>query len=336
MIVAAGQPLPAPRVTPARPLRVAALGGGTGLPRVLAGMGAAGRAPGARAMDVTAIVPPCDDGGSSGELRRRYGIPSPGDVRNCLVALSAGPGPLASLFQHRFSGGGPLSGHTVGNVVLTALTQQLGGFTAAVRTASDLLGVHGRVLPATERSVELVATLQDGRRIRGESAIAAARGRVGQLSLDGPAPAPAEALDALATADLVVLGPGSLYSSVIASCLVDGVAEALARSRGIRVLVGNLFTQLGETDGYDAAEHVRAVERHAGRVVDVLLVHGPPLPQRLLESYAAQGSHPVMLDRVALAGMGVAVAEADLLGSGGETARHDPDRMASALLQLVP
>jgi uncharacterized cofD-like protein len=320
----------------ARPLRLVALGGGTGLPRVLSGLADAGREPGRRRpLDVTAIVTTCDDGGSSGELRRLYQLPSPGDIRNCLVALSAGPGPLASLFQHRFGGEGALAGHTVGNVVLTALAQQLGDFGAAVRAAGELLGVRGRVLPATERCVELVANLDDGRVIRGESAIAAARGRVGRLSIEGPAPAPPAALSAVAGPDTVVPGPGSLYSSVIASLLADGLAEALAGCPGLRVLVMNLFTQPGETDGYGAADHVRALERHAGRVVDAVLVHGRPLPGRLVESYAAQGSHPVRVDREALESMGVAVVEADLLAPDGELARHDPARMARALLDLL-
>lgn len=319
----------------ARPLRIVALGGGTGLPRVLAGLADAGREPRRRPLDVTAIVTTCDDGGSSGQLRRLYQVPSPGDIRNCLVALSAAPGPLASLFQHRFGGEGALAGHTVGNVVLTALAQQLGDFGAAVRAAAELLGVRGRVLPATDRCVELVASLDDGRVIRGESAIAAARGRVGRLSIEGPAPAPPAALEALHRADAVVMGPGSLYSSVIASLLVDGLADALAGCHASRVLVMNLFTQPGETDGYDAVDHVRAVERHLGHVVDIVLVHGRPLPARLVECYAAQDSHPVRVDRRALGSMGVAVVEADLLAPAGEVARHDAARLAGALLELL-
>jgi uncharacterized cofD-like protein len=320
----------------ARALRVVAIGGGTGLPPILAGF--AGVRPDAsdrRALDVTAIVTTCDDGGSSGELRRRYGIPSPGDVRNCLVALAADRDKLASLFQHRFAGDGGLAGHTVGNLVLTALTQQLGGFDAAVRAAGELLGVRGRVLPATERSVELVAALDDGRLIRGESAIAAARGRVGRLSLDGPAPAAPGTLEAVAGADLVVLGPGSLYSSIIASLLVDGMADALASCQGMRVLMVNLFTQPGETDGYDAVEHVQALERHAGAVVDLALVNAAPLVPEIVDRYAAQGSRPVPVDSAALERMGVAVLEADLLGVAGERARHDPARTAAALLRVV-
>ncbi len=323
-------------VAQARPLRIVAVGGGTGLPAVLAGL-AGGFAPGeerSSPLEVTAIVTTCDDGGSSGELKRLYGIPSPGDIRNCLVALATGLNPLAAVFQHRFQGKGGLSGHTVGNVVLTALAQRLGDFTAAVETAAALLGVRGRVLPATDRCVELVATLDDGRVIRGESAIASARGQVGRLTLEHPVPALPEALEAVACADLVVLGPGSLYSSVIASLLVGGMAQALEACCGARVLVVNFFTQPGETDGYDAADHVRAVERHAGRVVDAALIHGLALPKRLTEAYAERGARPVAVDRRALAALGVVPVRADLLAPGG-VARHDPAKLARVLLDLA-
>jgi uncharacterized cofD-like protein len=314
------------------PLRIAAIGGGTGLPRVLGGL-CAGRSD-VVPVEVSAIVTTCDDGGSSGELRRRYGVPAPGDVRNCLVALAPPGNPLAALFQHRFTGDGGLAGHTVGNVVLTALAQQLGDFGAAVRAAGELLRVKGRVIPAIEGSVELVAALDDGRVVTGESAIAAARGRVGRLELDGPAVAPRAALEAVDAADLVVLGPGSLYSSVIAALLAEGVGPALLATRAYRVLVVNLFTQPGETDGYGAADHVRAIEHHVGRVVDAVLVDTRSPPPDLVASYAAQGSHPVALDREALAGLGVDVIDAALLDPG-EYARHDPSLLADALLDLA-
>jgi uncharacterized cofD-like protein len=314
------------------PLRIAAVGGGTGLPRVLGGLCAA------RAdvvpIEVSAIVTTCDDGGSSGELRRRYGVPAPGDVRNCLVALAPPGSPLAALFQHRFTGDGGLAGHTVGNVVLTALAQQLGDFGAAVEAAGELLHVKGRVIPAIEQSAELVAALDDGRVVRGESAIAAARGRVGKLELDGAATASPTALEAIEAADLVVLGPGSLYSSVIAALLAEGVGPALAATRAYRVLVMNLFTQPGETDGYGAVDHVLAIEHHVGRVVDAVLVNRRPMPPDLVESYAAQGSHLVGVERAALAELGVEVIDAALLGPG-ESARHDPSLLAGALLDLA-
>ncbi|HET7755063.1 MAG TPA: gluconeogenesis factor YvcK family protein [Anaeromyxobacteraceae bacterium] len=314
------------------PLRIAAVGGGTGLPQVLAGL--CGIRTGAVPLEVSAIVTTCDDGGSSGELRRRYGVPAPGDIRNCLVALAPPGSPLATLFQHRFAGDGGLAGHTVGNVVLTALAQQCGDFGAAVRAAGELLHVKGRVIPAIDGTAELVAALDDGRVVRGESAIAAARGRVGRLELDGAAAATRAAVEAIEAADLVVLGPGSLYSSVIAALLAEGVGAALAATRAYRVLVVNLFSQPGETDGYDAADHVQAIEHHVGRIVDAVLVHEHPLAPALVASYAAQGSHPVTIDRDALAQLGVEVIEGALMGSG-EIARHDPSSLASALVDLV-
>jgi uncharacterized cofD-like protein len=313
------------------PLRITAVGGGTGLPRVLRGLSAARRD--AVTVEVSAIVTTCDDGGSSGELRRRYGVPAPGDVRNCLVSLAPAGSPLASLFQYRFDGDGGLAGHTVGNVVLTALARQLNSFGAAVYAAGELLRVKGRVIPAIEGSAELVAALDDGRVVRGESAIAAARGRVGRLELCGAVAASHAAVAAIDAADVVVLGPGSLYSSVIAALLADGVGAALARTHAYRVLVMNLFTQPGETDGYGAADHVRAIEHHAGRIVDAVLADPRPMPPELVATYAARGSHPVALDRDALADLGVEVIEQPLLGSG-EIARHEPSLLAGALLGL--
>ncbi len=325
----------APRPVPperAAPMRVVAVGGGTGLPAVLGGLArCAGRS---APVQVSALVTTCDDGGSSGELRRRYGLPSPGDVRNCLVALAPGDHPLADLFQHRFPGNGGLGGHAVGNLVLAALAQRLGDFGAAVEAAGRMLGARGRVLPSTVQRVELVARLADGRLVRGETAIAGARGRVARLELERPIAASSEALQAVAEADLVVLGPGSLYSSIIAGLLPVGTAQALAACRGRRVLVVNLFTQPGETDGYDAADHVRAIRQHVGPVVDAALVHGRPLPERLVSAYAAEGARPVRCDPEALAGLGVATLRADLIAPG-EKARHDPRMLAEALLGIL-
>ncbi len=314
-------------------VRLAALGGGSGLPVVLAGL-AATRAPGGRPVQVSAVVTTADDGGSSGELRRSYGVPSPGDVRNCLVALAPGAQPLAEVFQHRFQGNGGLTGHTVGNLVLTALAQQLGDFSAAVAAAAQMLRARGRVAPAQDGPAELEAELEDGRVVRGESAIAAARGHVTKVYLARPVPASRAALEAVAAADLVVLGPGSLYSSVIASLLGDGMAEALRQSRALRVMVVNLFTQPGETDGYDAADHVRAVLRHAGPVVDVALGHDGPLRPATVERYAAEGARPVAVDRDALNDLGVGVLTADLLAPG-DLARHDSAKLAAVLLDLA-
>jgi uncharacterized cofD-like protein len=288
------------------------------------------RSPGAsdaERLEVTAVVATSDDGGSSGELRRWCGIPAPGDVRNCLVALSDAAGPIPGLLQHRFHGTGGLAGHTVGNVVLAALAERLGSFRAAVAAAADLLGTRGRVLPATDGVVDLVATLEDGRVVRGECAMVAARGRVREVSLDHPAPAVPAALEAIAAADLVVLGPGSLFSSVIAPLLAEGMADALRRCAGTRVLVVNLSTEAGETDGYAASDHVRAVQRHVGRVVDVALVHdGTAGPAR---RHGAE--HPVALDTAAIAALGAVPFAVDLAEPGGPP-RHDPRKLARVLL----
>jgi uncharacterized cofD-like protein len=314
------------------PIRVAALGGGTGLPAVLGGLALLDR--GSAPVEVSAVVTTCDDGGSSGKLRRRYRLPSPGDIRNCLVALTPGDNPLAEVFQHRFPGNGGVGGHTVGNLVLAALAQRLGDFCAAVEVASRLLGARGRVLPSTAKRVELVADLVDGRVVRGETAIAGAGGRIARIRLERPVRASQQALDAVANADLVVLGPGSLYTSTIASLLAGGLGGALAACRGQRVLVVNLFTQPGETDGYDAADHVRAVQQHFGPVVDVALVHARPPPEWLAAAYEADGARFVTCDRQALARLGVAVCEAALLAPG-KKARHDPRKLGKALLDLV-
>ncbi|WP_242394585.1 gluconeogenesis factor YvcK family protein [Anaeromyxobacter oryzisoli] len=324
----------APAAEPA-PLRVVAAGGGTGLPRVLAGLAPGVEPEEGRPVAVTALVTTADDGGSSGALRLRYGVPAVGDARNCLVALTSAPNPLAALFQHRFGrGDGDLAGHTVGNLVLAALAERLGDLSRAVSVAGKLLGARGRVLPAAEGPVELLAELADGRLVRGERAIAAARGEIAALRLAGPAPAPAEALEAIRAADLVVLGPGSLWSSVIASLLGGGVAEALRATRATRVLVVNLFTEPGETDGCTAAEHVAAVQEQLGDVVDVALVHRPPLPASVVAAAAARGGKPVAVDRAEIEGLGVVPVVTDLLEPRG-SGRHDPQKLARALLAIA-
>ncbi|MGC3996084.1 MAG: uridine diphosphate-N-acetylglucosamine-binding protein YvcK [Anaeromyxobacter sp.] len=318
--------LPAwPGPTAARPLRVAAVGGGTGLPRVLSGLAPGLEPEQGRAVQVTALVSTADDGGSSGALRRAYGVPAPGDARRCLEALAAGASPLASLFEHRFEGEGALAGHTVGNVILTALAQRLGDFDAALDAAARLLGARGRVVPAVEGLAQLVAVLEDGREVRGESAIAAARGRVARLGLARPAPAPRRALAAVLEADLVVMGPGSLFSSVLAGLLGTGMAAALRTTRALRVLVVNLRTEPGETEGCDAAAHVAALQRQLGDVVDAAVIQHPAAPAQVggvaavAAAVEAMGVVPVLLD----------------LEAPGRPGRHDPQRLARVLLDLA-
>ena len=317
-----------------RPIRVVAAGGGTGLPRVLAGLAAGVEPEEDRQVEVTAIVTTADDGGSSGALRRAYGVPAAGDVRNCLVALAEGANPLAAVFQHRFDGQDGLAGHTVGNLVLTALAQRLGDFSAAVAAAAALLGVRGRVLPASDGPVDLVARMADGRVVRGETRIARAGGRVAELRLARPAAAPSAAVEAVLGADVVVLGPGSLYSSVLASLVARGMPEALRATSATRVLVVNLLTQRGETDGYRASDHLRAVRDHLGNVVDVALIHRGPLPGAVAAAHAGEGAHPVAADCAELEALGAVPVVLDLLAPG-PIARHDPGKLARALLAIA-
>ena len=302
---------------------------------MLAGLAAGVEPEEDRPVDLTAIVTTADDGGSSGALRRAYGVPATGDVRNCLVALAAGANPLAAVFQHRFGGEGGLAGHTVGNLVLTALAQRLGDFGEAVEAAAALLGVRGRVLPASEGPVDLVARLEDGRVVRGEARIARAGGRVAELRLARPAAAPRAAVEAVLAADVVVLGPGSLYSSVLASLVARGMPEALRATAATRVLVVNLLTQPRR----DARLHgrrprPRRPQRHLGDVVDVALVHRGPLPPHVAAAHAAEGASPVEVDRAELEALGAVPVVLDLLAAG-DVARHDPHKLARALLGIA-
>jgi uncharacterized cofD-like protein len=320
-------------------LRVVCLGGGTGLPAVLGGLARLGRRGGALPrLDITAGVGVRDVGGSSGRLRREQGMLPPGDLRNCLVALAdRRHRGLARLFQYRFGAGRGLKGHALGNLLISALTSLEGDFLAAIRRAEALLQCDGHVLPATLEPVQLLGLLADGSQIRGERKFDQPRSTtITRVELVPRAPRAAPGvIEAIRTADVVVLGPGSLYSSVIPNLLVDGVAEALRESTALRVLVQNLMTQTGETDGLDAAGHVRAVQAHAGDVVDVLLVDpleelGPS--QRA--GYAQLGQRPVHFDRRAVAALGVLPLEADLLARGRRI-RHDPEKAAAAILGLA-
>jgi uncharacterized cofD-like protein len=283
-----------------------------------------------------AVVTVTDDGGSSGRLRREFGVLPPGDVRNCLVALADDEDLLARLFQYRFANGGGLSGHSFGNLFLTALTGITGDFYQAILTAESVLSVRGRILPATLQDVRLHARGHSGRRYDGETAIGGAGEALATLELDPPSPPPFPgALEALRRADLIVLGPGSLYTSILPNLLIPGIRRAIEASRARVVVVLNLMTQPGETDGMDGLAHLAAVERHAGEgLVDVVLASSTPLPDECLDAYATTGAEPVKVDREALGARDVEVVEADLLAPG-ELLRHDPVKLAGAILRLV-
>ncbi len=308
-----------------------AVGGGTGLAVLLRGL--KGRLPAER---LRAVVTVTDDGGSSGRLRRDFGVLPPGDIRNCIAALADDEDLLTRLFQYRFANGGGLSGHSFGNLFLTALAGITGDFYQAILTAESVLSVRGKILPATLTDVRLGARGASGRHYAGESAIGAAGERLVALELEPAAP-PAfpAAVEALANADLVVLGPGSLYTSILPNLLIPGIREALAASRAPVVLVLNLMTQPGETDGMSGLDHLAAIEEHAGAgLVDVVLASSAPLPEDRLELYAASGARPVAVDAQAIGARGMKVVAADLLAAG-DLIRHDPAKLAAAVLGLA-
>ena len=316
------------------PLRIVSMGGGTGLSALLQELKKYAQ-PAARAVDITAIVTVSDDGGSSGRLRHQYGMLAPGDVRNCLLALSEGADTLASLFGFRFNHQGEMSGHSLGNLILTALSQMETGFERAVERAGEILAIQGRVLPATREPIRLEAEFEDGTRIEGESRVAGVRRRIRRVRLRPAAAALPQALEAIRRADCIVIGPGSLYTSLIPVLLTRGLVEAIVDS-GVRVvLVMNLMTEPGETDGYSAADHLMALRVHAPGlpVHDVILNAAPPAdPER--RRYADQGAQPLPIEPEALAALGCRVCVADLLAPGAEV-RHDAQKLARAILELA-
>jgi uncharacterized cofD-like protein len=306
--------------------RITALGGGTGLASLLRGLK---RAP----VHLTAIVTVADDGGSSGRLRRELGVLPPGDIRNCLVALADDESLMGRLFQHRFADG-DLSGHPFGNLFLAALAEVTGNFDLAIQECSRVLKIHGSVLPSTLRHVHLWAERANGETVRGETNIAAGVGPCRRVWLDPAPEAHGPALEAIARADLVVLGPGSLFTSVLPHLAVPEIAEALAASGAPRAYVCNVMTQPGETDGFDAADHVARVLDAAPGAVDVAVLHEGPIDPLAVEAYAAQGQHLVGAARERIEGMGVRPVTADL-AQAGSAVRHDPDALAAVLLDLT-
>jgi uncharacterized cofD-like protein len=307
--------------------RAVALGGGTGLPRVLSCLLDEG-------YDTTAIVTMADDGGSSGLLRREFGILPPGDARNCLVGLSDPDSLLSRLFQYRFPSGEGLAGHALGNLVIAALADICGDFPRALDAAGELLGAHGRVLPSTLQDVVLIAEVSEGRRIEGQAAAAASLVPLSRVLLQPAAPAAYEpALEALREADLVVVGPGSLYTSLLPNFLVAGITETMRDSHARRVYVCNVANQRGETGGMDAAAHVRALVDHGlSGVFDVAVVQDTdihPAPPGTVE--------PVLCDRACRAAIeshGLAVVGADLIDPA-DPRHHDPGKLGAALREAV-
>ena len=290
-----------------------------------------------RLRQLTGVVTVTDDGGSSGRLRREFGVLPPGDIRNCLVALADDEDLLARLFQYRFPNGDGLLGHSFGNLFLTALTGITGDFHQAILTAESILSVRGKICPATTHDVRLRGRGASGQVYEGESAIGTSGEAIERLDLDPPAP-PAfpPAVTALEKADLILLGPGSLYTSILPNLLIPGIRQAVAKSPARTVLLLNLMTQPGETDGMTGLDHLKAIERFAGRgLVDAVLVSSSEIPGHLLKHYAETGSEPVLIDRAEVETLGIRVFEADLLAPGDEFIRHDPPKLARAVMELL-
>lgn len=313
--------------------RLVAVGGGSGLAVLLRGLK---HFVGSDLGDLKAVVTMADDGGSSGRLRRELGALPPGDVRNCIVALADDEAVLARLFQYRFASGDGLSGHSFGNLFLTALSGITGDFYQAILTAESILSVRGKILPATLHDVRLRGHGVSGAVYAGESAVGGSGEPLESIHLEPATVAPfPPAVEAIRQADLILLGPGSLYTSILPNLLIPGIHRAVVESSAPVVLVMNLMTQPGETDGMNAVAHLEAIQRHAGaELVDQVLVNTAPLPEAALGYYRDTGSAPVQVSRAELERRGVELLGADLLAPG-ELIRHDPTRLAAALVSLT-
>ncbi|MCZ8248341.1 MULTISPECIES: uridine diphosphate-N-acetylglucosamine-binding protein YvcK [unclassified Microcystis] len=308
--------------------KIVAIGGGTGLSTLLRGLKQ-------YSSNITAIVTVADDGGSSGRLRREMGILPPGDIRNCIAALADEEKLLTELFQYRFHAGDGLSGHSFGNLFISAMTEITGDLEQAIDASAKVLAIRGKVLPATLTDVSLWAKLADGRIIEGESKITEAMGQIRQIGCHpaDPVALPA-ALAAIKEADYIIIGPGSLYTSIIPNLLVPAIRQALAQVTVPRVYVCNIMTQPGETDNYSVADHIRAIEKVCEeRVFDAVLAQRTAPSPQSLQLYAQEHSHPVFLDREEVGKMGYRIVLANVMAEDEVTAKvsHDPQRLARVL-----
>jgi uncharacterized cofD-like protein len=327
-------------------LRVVALGGGTGLSTLLRGLKEhvvrrSDQLPSVErpVTDLAAIVTVTDDGGSSGRLRRENRILPPGDIRNCMVALAKDETLLTRLFQYRFHAGRGLTGHNFGNLFLAALTHVTGDFAEAVRVSAKVLAVRGRIFPSTISNVHLVATLATGKKVHGETRISRSKVPIRKLELNPRRVRPLPGVvDAIEKANLILMGPGSLYTSVIPNLLIPEIARAIVRSKAPRVYIANLMTQPGETTHYTLSEHLRAIKQHVqGKVIDVVIANSKPVSPEVARRYRAENAEQVRLDRDKLLQLGLRVISDDLLDEHG-VIRHNSVRLARLLLDefLLP
>jgi uncharacterized cofD-like protein len=328
------------------PLRIVSIGGGTGLSTLLGGLKKHARgvqsAPqaGSPEVDITAVVTVTDDGGSSGRLRKDFDILPPGDIRNCMTALSEDEHLLSHLFNYRFQTGRGLKGHSFGNLFLTAMHQITGDFAQAVKLSSEILAIRGRIFPATSSNVTLEAVLHGGEVVRGETNISKSKLEILKVMLSPvdcePLP---ETLDAINRADLITLGPGSLYTSVVPNLLVHGIPEAIESSSAMKVYFVNLMWQPGETINFTASAHLRAIQEHAQRkLVDCVVLNSAAISPSLKRAYAREKVKPVENDLAALNKLGVKVVTADLVSNSWmeqNRVRHDSTALAAVVIDLA-
>src|SRR5262249_33887266 len=327
-----------------RLLKVVAIGGGTGLSTLLKGLKSYVIPPGNTEPirgqhligELSAVVTVSDDGGSSGRLRKELNMLPPGDIRNCIVALSEDEALLSRLFQHRFRQGSGLEGHSFGNLFLAALTSITSDFAEAVRLSAEILLTRGHIFPATTSNVELEALMEDGTRVRGETRITASKGSIKELVLVPPDVQPMpQTLEAIASADLITIGPGSLFTSLIPNLLVQGISQAVVESPAIKVYICNLMTQANESLGLTAADHIRALDQHAGRTIfDYAIVNRTPASQNLKAKYALEGASQIAAGLDAIETMGGCPVLGEYLEEAG-VARHNHALFACDLLELA-
>ena len=308
---------------------ITVVGGGTGLSTLLRGMKQISN-------NCTAVVTTADDGGSSGRLRKELGIIPPGDLRNCLTALADREPLMERLMQYRFKGDSPLAGHCFGNLFIAAMAEAEGGMEEGLAATSQILKVRGRVLPSTLENIQLQAEMFDGTVVTGESVIPEARKRISRLKmLPEDAAASTAAVEAIKAADILIFGPGSLYTSVIPNLLVKGIRDAIIESKAVKIYICNVMTQPGETDGYGAFEHVMALLDHVGvQFLDYVIVNDQPITMEQLDMYNAEGSVPVTSDVEEISKLGIRVVPARLISKENQV-RHDPDKLCQVLISLI-
>lgn len=310
--------------------KIVTIGGGTGLSVLLTGLKE-------YTSNISAIVTVADDGGSSGRLRQQFDILPPGDIRNCLVALADAPSLMRDLFQFRFNTNSELSGHSFGNLFITVMTRLTGDFEKAIKETSKVLALRGQVIPSTLSNVVLVAQHRDGTTTVGEDKIPKARRPINRVMLEPAQPqATPDAIKAIEEAQVIILGPGSLYTSIIPNLLIKEISEAVAISGAIKVYVCNVMTQPGETDGFSASDHIKVLVNHSHpRVLNYCLVNTGEIPQEILKRYAQQDSYLVVNDRKKIENMGYRAIEDDFGIVENDVVRHDPVRLAKLILGLM-